>query len=235
MSRYVSRAGTGIDVFQHVLERLDSQGVTTAPEPADQHRLAAQHRWEQRQQRRRQRHALRELRRKRRATSSGFFRQHLHEEYIHAPVAPHIRAGSTSASLRADELRLRRASIPPRSRLVSTGQASSKSRGDSAAQATAPLLGAASNPYPDYQTVPIAASTATTTAITSGSKPGASSPSKLGTFMGVFAPVCSFLWGILIFVRIGFAISQAGVVGTAGMFLLGYTISLLTSLSISAI
>ncbi|RKP38067.1 amino acid permease-domain-containing protein, partial [Dimargaris cristalligena] len=58
---------------------------------------------------------------------------------------------------------------------------------------------------------------------------------KLGTFDGVFLPVCSSIWGIILFVRMGFAVGQAGIIGTAGIFLLSYLITMLASLSVSAI
>ncbi|KAJ2664548.1 hypothetical protein IWW48_000801 [Coemansia sp. RSA 1200] len=60
-------------------------------------------------------------------------------------------------------------------------------------------------------------------------------PRKLGTWDGVFMPVTLTIWGILVYVRMGFFISQVGVVGTIGSFVCGYTVTTLTTLSISAI
>ncbi|KAJ1944836.1 hypothetical protein EC988_005890, partial [Linderina pennispora] len=43
------------------------------------------------------------------------------------------------------------------------------------------------------------------------------------------------IWGILVFVRMGYFISQVGIAGTVGAFVGGYTITTMTTLSISAI
>ncbi|KAG0248422.1 hypothetical protein BG011_000098, partial [Mortierella polycephala] len=59
--------------------------------------------------------------------------------------------------------------------------------------------------------------------------------SKLGVFAGVFVPCVLSIWGIILFLRFGFIIGQAGVVGTMGMFIVGYTINIFTTLSLSAI
>ncbi|KAK9767020.1 hypothetical protein K7432_003495 [Basidiobolus ranarum] len=58
---------------------------------------------------------------------------------------------------------------------------------------------------------------------------------KLGTFEGVFVPVCLSIWGIMLFVRQGYIIGQAGLVETFVMFIVGYLIAYFTTLSISAI
>ncbi|KAJ1915979.1 hypothetical protein H4219_004040 [Mycoemilia scoparia] len=58
---------------------------------------------------------------------------------------------------------------------------------------------------------------------------------KLGTWDGVFLPVSLTIWGIIVFVRMGYFVGQIGILGTAGSFLVGYTMTLLTTLSISAI
>ncbi|KAF9181064.1 hypothetical protein BGZ51_005691 [Haplosporangium sp. Z 767] len=60
-------------------------------------------------------------------------------------------------------------------------------------------------------------------------------PSKLGVFAGVFVPCVLSIWGIILFLRFGFIIGQAGVVGTMGMFIVGYAINVFTTLSLSAI
>lgn len=64
--------------------------------------------------------------------------------------------------------------------------------------------------------------------------PASSSP-KLDTFEGVFVPTVLSIWGIILFLRFGFIISQAGVLLTLSMFVLGYVVNLLTTLSLSAI
>ncbi|KAJ1956266.1 hypothetical protein GGI12_005350, partial [Dipsacomyces acuminosporus] len=58
---------------------------------------------------------------------------------------------------------------------------------------------------------------------------------KLGTWDGVFLPVMLSIWGILVFVRMGYFLSQVGIVGTIGSFVGGYFITTMTTLSISAI
>ncbi|UPX17910.1 uncharacterized protein EKO05_0008237 [Ascochyta rabiei] len=58
---------------------------------------------------------------------------------------------------------------------------------------------------------------------------------KLGTFAGVFVPVTLNVLSILMFLRFGFILGQAGVVGMMGMLVAGYAINLLTTMSISAI
>ncbi|RUP48234.1 amino acid permease-domain-containing protein [Jimgerdemannia flammicorona] len=61
------------------------------------------------------------------------------------------------------------------------------------------------------------------------------SPPRLETFDGVFVPTVLSIWGIILFLRFGFIIAQAGVMGTLGMFGLGYLVNILTTLSLSAI
>jgi potassium/chloride transporter 9 len=58
---------------------------------------------------------------------------------------------------------------------------------------------------------------------------------KLGTFAGVFVPVTLNVLSILMFLRFGFILGQAGLVGMMGMLTAGYLINLLTVMSISAI
>ncbi|PGH15669.1 hypothetical protein AJ79_02263 [Helicocarpus griseus UAMH5409] len=67
-------------------------------------------------------------------------------------------------------------------------------------------------------------------------KPGVSDGSeKLGTFSGVFVPTTLNVLSILMFLRFGFILGQAGVLGTLGMLAASYLINLLTTMSISAI
>ncbi|KAF1845681.1 cation chloride cotransporter-like protein [Cucurbitaria berberidis CBS 394.84] len=58
---------------------------------------------------------------------------------------------------------------------------------------------------------------------------------KLGTFAGVFVPVTLNVLSILMFLRFGFILGQAGLVGMMGMLVAAYLINLLTTMSISAI
>ncbi|KAF9370942.1 hypothetical protein CPB97_002344 [Podila verticillata] len=59
--------------------------------------------------------------------------------------------------------------------------------------------------------------------------------SKLGVFSGVFIPCVLSIWGIILFLRFGFIIGQAGVLGTMGMFVVGYAINIMTTFSLSAV
>ncbi|KAJ2157113.1 hypothetical protein GGF46_004731 [Coemansia sp. RSA 552] len=63
----------------------------------------------------------------------------------------------------------------------------------------------------------------------------AQAPRKLGTKDGVFMPVCLSIWGILVYVRMGYFLSQIGIAGTVLSFLCGYLVTTMTTLSISAI
>ncbi|KAJ2305908.1 hypothetical protein IWW55_001702, partial [Coemansia sp. RSA 2706] len=58
---------------------------------------------------------------------------------------------------------------------------------------------------------------------------------KLGTWDGVFMPVMLSIWGILVYVRMGYFLSQVGVAGTVASFVCGYLTTTMTTLSISAI
>ncbi|KAJ2722153.1 hypothetical protein GGI07_003489 [Coemansia sp. Benny D115] len=62
-----------------------------------------------------------------------------------------------------------------------------------------------------------------------------SPPRKLGTWDGVFMPVMLSIWGILVYVRMGYFLGQIGVIGTIGSFVCGYLVTTMTTLSISAI
>ncbi|KAJ2549920.1 hypothetical protein EV175_004259, partial [Coemansia sp. RSA 1933] len=77
--------------------------------------------------------------------------------------------------------------------------------------------------------------TLTTSAATANNSTAAVPARKLGTWDGVFMPVTLTIWGILVYVRMGYFISQAGIVGTVGGFACGYMVTTLTTLSISAI
>lgn len=58
---------------------------------------------------------------------------------------------------------------------------------------------------------------------------------KLNTFDGVFVPTTLNVLSILMFLRFGFILGQAGVLGTMAMLIASYVINLVTTLSISAI
>ncbi|KAF2750014.1 hypothetical protein M011DRAFT_517857 [Sporormia fimetaria CBS 119925] len=59
--------------------------------------------------------------------------------------------------------------------------------------------------------------------------------SKLGTFAGVFVPTTLNVLSILMFLRFGFILGQAGLIGMLSMLVACYAINLLTTMSISAI
>ncbi|KAJ5778232.1 hypothetical protein N7520_001478, partial [Penicillium odoratum] len=58
---------------------------------------------------------------------------------------------------------------------------------------------------------------------------------KLGTFSGVFVPVTLNVLSILMFLRFGFVLGQAGLLGILGLLVISYTINLVTTMSLSAI
>ncbi|KAJ1858320.1 hypothetical protein LPJ73_001918, partial [Coemansia sp. RSA 2703] len=81
---------------------------------------------------------------------------------------------------------------------------------------------------------PTAAAAAATSVVFSTSGTG-SAARKLGTWDGVFLPVTLSIWGILVYVRMGFFLGQIGVIGTIASFVCGYLVTTMTTLSISAI
>ncbi|KAF5864318.1 hypothetical protein ETB97_008096 [Aspergillus alliaceus] len=58
---------------------------------------------------------------------------------------------------------------------------------------------------------------------------------KLGTFSGVFVPTTLNVLSILMFLRFGFILGQAGLLGMLGLLVVSYTINLVTTMSLSAI
>ncbi len=58
---------------------------------------------------------------------------------------------------------------------------------------------------------------------------------KLGTFAGVFTPSILTILGIILFLRVGFVVGQAGLLGALVIVVLANTISVLTSFSLAAI
>ena len=85
------------------------------------------------------------------------------------------------------------------------------------------------------------------TALLSSSSSGASVSAKasapaaavhhnnLGTFNGCYIPCCLNILGIILFLKLGWAVSQAGIVGVLGIFLIAELMAMLTVLSFSAI
>ena len=60
-------------------------------------------------------------------------------------------------------------------------------------------------------------------------------PRKLGTWDGVFVPVTLNILSIMMFLRFGFVLGQAGLLGSLALLVVSYAIDALTSTSISAI
>lgn len=58
---------------------------------------------------------------------------------------------------------------------------------------------------------------------------------KLDMFSGVFVPTCLNVLSILMFLRFGFILGQAGVLGIMAMLIASYAINLITTFSLSAI
>ncbi|KAL2833463.1 amino acid permease-domain-containing protein [Aspergillus cavernicola] len=61
------------------------------------------------------------------------------------------------------------------------------------------------------------------------------SSDKFGTFSGVFVPTSLNVLSILMFLRFGFVLGQAGLLGMLGLLAISYTINLVTTMSLSAI
>ena len=57
---------------------------------------------------------------------------------------------------------------------------------------------------------------------------------SLGTIQGVFAPVCLSMLSSMLFLRMGYVVGNAGVLGTLLMFAIAYFIMVCTVLSICA-
>lgn len=62
-----------------------------------------------------------------------------------------------------------------------------------------------------------------------------SSKGRFGTFAGVFTPTVLTILGIILYLRIGWVVGQAGLVGALTIIILSNLVSLITALSISAI
>ncbi|KAL4878484.1 amino acid permease-domain-containing protein [Aspergillus karnatakaensis] len=61
------------------------------------------------------------------------------------------------------------------------------------------------------------------------------SSDKFGTFSGVFVPTSLNVLSILMFLRFGFILGQAGLLAMLGLLAISYTINLVTTMSLSAI
>ena len=62
-----------------------------------------------------------------------------------------------------------------------------------------------------------------------------SGPTKLSTFTGVIVPCILSMFSVILFLRIGMVVGQAGFLQTIAMLMLAYLVTALTVLSLSAI
>ena len=62
-----------------------------------------------------------------------------------------------------------------------------------------------------------------------------SGPTKLSTFIGVIVPCTLSMFSVILFLRIGMVVGQAGLLQTIAMLMLAYLVTALTVLSLSAI
>ena len=58
---------------------------------------------------------------------------------------------------------------------------------------------------------------------------------KFGTFAGVFTPSVLTILGVIMYMRLGWVVGQAGLIGTIIIILVAHIISISTGLSISSI
>ena len=65
--------------------------------------------------------------------------------------------------------------------------------------------------------------------------PSGTATARFGTFAGVFTPNVLTILGIILFLRTGWVVGQAGLLGALAIILLANSISLLTGLSLSSI
>ena len=58
---------------------------------------------------------------------------------------------------------------------------------------------------------------------------------KLGTFMGVFLPCVCTIFGVVVYLRMGFLVGQAGIMGALILLAAAFLIAFLTTLSLAAL
>ncbi|MCA8920643.1 MAG: amino acid permease [Planctomycetes bacterium] len=66
-------------------------------------------------------------------------------------------------------------------------------------------------------------------------KPAPSQGNQLGTFGGVFTPSVLTILGVIMFLRAGFVVGEAGILGAVAILVIAKAITIMTSLSVSAI
>ncbi len=66
-------------------------------------------------------------------------------------------------------------------------------------------------------------------------KKGDSRPKKLGSFTGVFVPTVLSILGVIMYLRLGYVVGTAGMLGAATILLIAVSITLSTALSLSSI
>ena len=62
-----------------------------------------------------------------------------------------------------------------------------------------------------------------------------STQKKFGTFAGVFTPSILTILGVIMYLRMGWVVGNAGLVGTIAIIVIAHIISISTGLSISSI
>ncbi|MCA9663103.1 MAG: hypothetical protein KC486_32510, partial [Myxococcales bacterium] len=77
--------------------------------------------------------------------------------------------------------------------------------------------------------------TATETTTTTEAKSGAATMTRFGTFTGVFTPTLLTILGVIMYVRIGWVVGNAGLAGALLILGLGILITMCTGLSLSSI
>lgn len=65
--------------------------------------------------------------------------------------------------------------------------------------------------------------------------PNAASPPKLGTFLGVFTPTILTILGLMLYLRMGWVVGNAGLWGALGIVVVANVITFLTALSMSTL
>ena len=65
--------------------------------------------------------------------------------------------------------------------------------------------------------------------------PETPAPARLGTFLGVFTPTVLTILGVIMFLRMGWVVGQVGIAGAIAIVVLANAITLITTLSFSAV
>jgi amino acid transporter len=66
-------------------------------------------------------------------------------------------------------------------------------------------------------------------------KPATDNLKKFGTFGGVFTPTLLTILGVIMYLRLGYVVGNAGLLGTWAIIIIAFSITLCTAMSMSAI